>query len=445
MSFVMIFVYRLFFIPLFLLSAPFYLSRKLRRDKNISDWPQYLGLFPKLPSRSNHPQAKRIWIQAVSVGEVLAIEPLIKKLQKTPNVEVILTTTTSTGFKEAIERYSDVAYGIGLFPIDFWLCSALAWSRIQPDMIILAESELWPEHIHRASKKGVPVFLINARMSDQSYAKLKRFKPLAQYLFDKIQTAYCATQIDYKRFSDLGAKPENKIGNIKLDVDFGLPLPPSDKIAQLKTMGFRESEVSSESSFILIGASTWPGEESLLLNAQKYCLDAGISCELILVPRHVERRGEIKKLLNEQALSWSSANGDAGNTSLEQAKSQMIFFSDTTGNLAHLLKVSDLAFIGKSMPPNEGGQTPVEAAAQGIPILFGPNMSNFKTICNELLHSGAAQFITSQNDLNTQVLQLAKDTQARAKMKEAGLRWHEANKGIISEIGDAILQTLKLS
>ena len=438
----MIFFYRLFFIPLLILSAPFYLRRKLRRDKNISQWPQYFGFFPKMTRTSQDPSRKRIWIQAVSVGEVLAIEPLIKRLQESADIEIVLTTTTSTGYKEAKKRYSDCTSGIGLFPMDFWACSALAWSRIQPDAVILAESELWPEHLHQASKKGVPVFLINARLSDRSFARLKRFDALARFFIDKIQTIYCATQVDYERFSALGARPENTIGNIKLDVDFGPALSSSDKGAGLKALGFELSSSTSETVFTLIGASTWPGEESLLLKAQKYCLGAGLTCQLILVPRHVERRGEIEKLLEKQAFPWSSANGNSGNASLNVEGPQAIFFSDTTGNLVHLLKLADLAFIGKSMPPNEGGQTPIEAAALGVPTLFGPNMSNFKTISHELIETGSARCIRSQSELNEQVLRLAKDAEARTQMKEAGLAWHEAHRGIISEIGDTILQTL---
>lgn len=439
----MIFFYRLFFVPLFILSAPFYLRRKLRRDRQIGNWLQYLGCFPKLPKRDVRPQVKRIWIQAVSVGEILAIEPLIKQLCASANIEIVLTTTTSTGYKEARDRYANSTLGIGLFPIDFWSCSALAWSRIQPDAVILAESELWPEHLHQASNKGVPVFLINARLSDRSFARLKRFNLLAQFLINKIQSIYCATQIDHKRFSALGANPEPKIGNIKLDVDFGPPLSPSDKVAKLSTMGFKHNEASSDTPFILIGASTWPGEESLLIRAQKYCIDAGVPCQLILVPRHVERRNEITKLLNEQSLPWSSASGDSGNPSPSNTDSKSIFLSDTTGHLANLLKVADLAFIGKSMPQNTGGQTPIEAAAQGIPIIFGPNMSNFQNISDELIQLGAAQLIARESDFNDQVLTLARDTQATAKMKEAGIHWHQSHKGIIAYIGDDILKKIK--
>ena len=122
--------------------------------------------------------------------------------------------------------------------------------------------------------------------------------------------------------------------------------------------------------------------------------------------------------------------------------SQAIYLSDTTGQLIHLLKLAALAFIGKSVPPNVGGQTPIEAAAQGIPVLLGTNMSNFKTITEELIEAGAARCVTSQNELNEQVLQLAIDSQARSQMKVAGLAWHGANKGIITKIGNAILQTL---
>ena len=438
----MIFFYRLFFIPLFLLSAPFYLCRKLRRDKNIRQWPQYLGFLPKLSGSDTGGTKKRIWIQAVSVGEVLAIGPLIKQVQQSVDVEIILTTTTSTGYKEAKKRYSDSTSGIGLFPMDFWPCSALAWSRIKPDVAILAESELWPEHLHRASKKGVPVFLINARLSDRSYSRLKRFNGLARFFINKIQAIYCASKIDYERFSDLGAQPKSTIGNIKLDLNFGPALSSSEKVSRLKQMGFEYSDSESDRPLTLIGASTWPGEETLLLKAQKYCIDSGIPCQLIIVPRHVERRGEIQRLLNKQTLPWTSASGDFGNrTSMYEGKND-IYLSDTTGHLIHSLKLADLAFIGKSMPPNEGGQTPIEAAAQGIPILLGPNMSNFKTITEELIESGAARCITSQSELNEQVLQLAKDSQARIEMKTSGLAWYEANKGIISEIGDSILQTL---
>ena len=309
-------------------------------------------------------------------------------------------------------------------------------------MAILAESELWPEHLHQASKKGVPVFLINARLSNRSYSRLKRFNGLARFFIDKIHAIYCATKIDYERFSDLGAQPKNTIGNIKLDVEFGSALSLSEKASQLKKLGFSNSDSASDRPFTLIGASTWPGEETLLLKAQQHCLNSGVPCQLIIVPRHVERRGEIQKLLNEQKLPWASASGNFGNRTSMDEGSQAIYLSDTTGQLIHSLKLADLAFIGKSMPPNVGGQTPIEAAAQGIPILLGPNMSNFKTITEELIESGAARCVTSQSELNEQVLQLAKDSQARTQMKAAGLAWHEANKGIISEIGDAILQTL---
>ena len=240
----------------------------------------------------------------------------------------------------------------------------------------------------------------------------------------------------------MGALPKNTIGNIKLDVEFGSTPSLEEKTSRLKKLGFEDLEGASVYPLTLIGASTWPGEEALLLKAQKYCIDSGLPCQLIIVPRHVERRGEIQRLLNKQSLPWASASGNFGNrTSIDEA-SQAIYLSDTTGQLIHSLNLADLAFIGKSMSPNMGGQTPIEAAAQGIPILLGPNMSNFKTISEELIESGAARCVTSQSELNEQVLQLAKDSQARTQMHAAGLAWHEANKGIISEIGDVILQTL---
>ena len=301
----MILFYRLLLVPLLFLSAPYYLYRKVRRGDWQLAWQQRFGLFPKLSKTTK----KRIWIQAVSVGEILAIESILKQLKNMNNLEVVLTTTTVTGYKEAHKRYQDSLLSLGLFPLDLWPCSASAWSRIQPDAILLVEGELWPEHLHQASRRKVPVFLINARLSDQSYRRLKYFGPLARYQIKKIDTIYCATQLDFNRFTQLAAKPEKKIGNIKLDVHFDSPVSPEEKRRSLIEMGFEISQSEETPPFILVGASTWDSEEHYLLEAQRTCLAAGINCHLILVPRHTERRTSLLRSLAAQELAWSSASG----------------------------------------------------------------------------------------------------------------------------------------
>ena len=441
----MIYFYRLLALPLMLITSPYFIGRKLRREGILVDWKQRFGFLPNLPNKNqthlnNTKSKKRIWIQAVSVGEILAIETLIDQLMSTENIDVILTTTTSTGYKTAKERYSKKIKLVALFPIDFWIFSKIAWSRIDPDCIILAESELWPEHLTQANKNNTPVFMINARLSNLSFKRLKAFKPFAHFLFSKVKTIYSATQIDYDRFLALGIKADSAIGNIKLDVPFPPPLSTEEKFEHQNLL-FSNTKKSEGKKFILIGASTWPGEEALLLSAQKICIQSGIDCRLIIVPRHVERKASIIKLLKEQNLKWALASG-AKEDSMNQ-NDISIFLSDKTGNLSKLVRLADLAFIGKSMPPNKGGQTPIEAVAQGVPIITGPNTSNFDSIIHELKNASAGIQIQNSNLLSQKVLELAQDTKKRSNLAQSGIDWHKSNKGISNLISEAIIASLK--
>ncbi len=441
----MIYFYRLIALPLMLLASPYFIGRKLRRDGLLEDWKQRFGFLPKLPKKNQTSLdktkgKKRIWIQAVSIGEILAIETLIDQLMETEQVEIILTTTTSTGYQAAKERYDKKIKLVGLFPIDFWIFSKIAWSRLQPDCILLAESELWPEHLAQASKNKTPVFIINARLSNSSFKRLKAFKPFAHFLFSNVKTIYSATQIDFDRFIALGVKPDSIIGNIKLDVPFPYPLSEEEKHECINKL-FLITEKVKEKEFILIGASTWPGEEALLLSAQKACIKAGIDCRLIIVPRHVERKASIIKLLKEQKLKWILAS-DIELAALEKHNAA-IFLSDKTGNLSKLIRLADLAFIGKSMPPNRGGQTPIEAVAQGVPIITGPNMSNFANIIDDLKSVSAGIQIPDSNLFSEKIIELAQDPKKRKDLAQSGIEWHKSKKGISNYISKAIIASLE--
>ena len=176
--------------------------------------------------------------------------------------------------------------------------------------------------------------------------------------------------------------------------------------------------------FILLGSSTWAGEEIALLDAQRAVIAAGIDCRLLLVPRHVERAPELLQLLKAQDLPWyqrSTGGVVPGNLGIHLA--------DTTGELAYLSQTADLAFIGKSLAPNEGGQTPIEAAGLGVPVLMGSNMNNFKDVAKSLIRAGAALTVEHADELRSEVLKLAKDQSSRVNMQQAGLEWHKRNRG----------------
>lgn len=427
----MIFFYRIIFIPLLLLALPYYGLRMLRRGGYGRGFAQRFGFFPRLPSVAAGKQ--RIWLQAVSVGEVLAIGPLIDALQKNHDVEIILTTTTSTGFAEARKRYSENALAIGIFPLDFWPCSALAWHRIQPDAVILTESELWPEHLYRAKRREVPAFLVNARVSDKSFGRYRKILPLADWLLGQLVHIYAASQHDQERLLQLGASPERTVatGSIKLDVDLGPGLEADERSTLREALGFTTD--GEDGCFVLVGASTWPGEEVALLTTQRDLIEAGIDCRLLLVPRHAERAQEIVRLLEGQELPWHQrSTGEA------PAEGLRIHLADTTGELTSLLQGADLAFVGKSLAPNRGGQTPIEAAGMGVPVLMGPEMKNFKAVVAALLRNGAACTVKDTADLSAQSLELAKDLEALSTMGAAGKAWHERNRGSSQRIAESI-------
>jgi len=158
----MLWLYRIIFLPALVLSAPVYLRRMRRRGGYGGNFTQRFGAHDGLPAK--RPGVKRVWLQAVSVGEMLAIAPMLEALAKEGGTEVYLTTTTSTGYRLAKERYTGLTIGIGYFPLDWWLFSRRAWRHIAPDLVILTEGERWPELIHQATKRHVPVLGINARL-----------------------------------------------------------------------------------------------------------------------------------------------------------------------------------------------------------------------------------------------------------------------------------------
>lgn len=415
----MLWLYRLAFLPVLLVAAPYYLLRMRKRGGYAAHFGHRFGGHPTLPPR--RPGAPRIWVQAVSVGEMLAIGPILKALHA-DGVEIYLTTTTSTGFELARKNYGAVTMGIGYFPIDFWLCSARAWQRIAPDVAIVVEGERWPEHLSQAQRRGVPVLCINARLSDRSFARMQAFRPAVRLMTEGITRLLpCAAQ-DEARFAELGVPRERMAvtGNIKLDVQI-IPLTDAEKTQLRHELGLPDLPV-------VLGSSTWPGEEAALFAAWKQAYAAGLRCALLLVPRHAERRGEIERLLEQEGQgaryhfrSRGAASGDVD-----------VAVGDTTGELRKFTQLADVVFVGKSLPPHTEGQTPVEAAALGKPILLGPGMSNFRAIVSDLKARGAVREVGTPAALVDGVAELLRDAAQRSTLSSAAAQWQRDNGGAVA-------------
>jgi len=424
----MIWFYRLLFLPLLILSLPYYGWRMFRRGGYRHDFHHRFGLIDR--PRPKQAGVARVWIQAVSVGELKAIAPLIEGLNNSGRVEIVLTTTTSTGYQLAGQLYAGEVLKLGIFPLDFFPFSRSAWRRLNPDMAILMESELWPEHMRQARQRGVPVMLVNARMSDRSFRRYQRMPFLACWLLRQPSQILAGSELDAERLLQLGAMREKVLatGNLKFDVTLDTVLSARERGVLKEELGL-ESRIKETRSplrppLILLGSSTWPGEEALLLELLETALQEGINLRLLVVPRHAERRGEIRALLEKQPRSWHMRSEGTS-----PARPVRIYVADTTGELAFLSQVADIAFIGKSMPPNRGGQTPIEAASLGLPIVYGPDMSNFRQACQTLEEVGAAVRVKATDTFSEVLLELLRDGPRRAAMSAAGQAWHRANQG----------------
>lgn len=417
----MIWFYRIIFIPLLILASPYYIWRMLRRGGYSEGFIHRFGLFPALPSKALG--RRRIWIQAVSVGEIEAIGPLLQQLKAKGQTEVVLTTTTSTGYRIAQDKYKDLCIGIGFFPLDFWPFSRIAWSRIAPDKIILAEGELWPEHLHQAKNHSVPAYLINARLSDKSFARHQKFKSITKNLLEQFSWIGAGSEEDARRLKTICDR-ENQIevtGNLKFDVSADGPLSASDKDKLRSELGFG----NLAETMVLLGSSTWEGEEAVLLKALKNLRDTGVDARLLLVPRHAERRDTVLKLLESSGLNYHQRSVKG----TQAPEGTIVHLGDTTGELRQLTRAADLAFTGKSLPPHDGGQTPIECAAAGVPVIYGPHMTNFKSICQGLEKNGAAIKCADAEEVLKEILSLARDRNSLTKKSAAGVAWHKSNQG----------------
>jgi 3-deoxy-D-manno-octulosonic-acid transferase len=422
----MIWLYRVLFVPVLLLLAPYYAARMRRRGGYGQNFSDRFGAHLVPPRRVGR---KRVWLQAVSVGEMLAIAPLLEGLAG-DGIEVYLTTTTSTGYRLARERYSALVAGIGYFPLDWWPFAARAWRRIQPDLVILTEGERWPEHLHQALERQVQVLCVNARLSDRGYARLRRLGPLMKLVFEGVTRVLPGSRLDESRFLELGVAPERLIftGNLKLDVT--IPRLSVEEAAQLRR------ELGLEQRWLVLGSSTWPGEEEALLMAWRRLRAQGIDAGLLLVPRHAERREAIERLLAEAGVTGHFRSRGPAAAKVEVA------VADTTGELRRLTQLADVVVVGKSFPPHTEGQTPVEAAALEKPILFGPGMANFRAIADDLLARGAARRVTAAAELSDELFALLSDAGKREALARAAAVWRRENAGATARTLAVIRQEL---
>lgn len=420
-----IWIYRLLFLPALLVIAPLVLWKHRRREGNWKGLAERLGSLPPLAAPSKG--KRRIWLQAASVGEILAIAPVVERLARREDVELVVTATTQTGLDQARKKYGEVARLVACFPIDFWPSMSRAWDRLSPDLMVLMEGERWPEHLHQAVRRKVPVVTINARLSDRSFRRLRRLGGWSRPFVKGLTQVLSVSQQDGDRFRELGVPADaiSVTGNLKLDTALE-ELTDADRQQLRSELGFGPNDS------VLVGASTWPGEEDRLTAAWEELRSTFPGLRLLLVPRHVERADEIEASLRETGQpihrrSRGSAAEEVG-----------ICLADTTGELSRLLQIGTVVVIGRSLAPHHEGQTPVEAAGLGLPTVFGRGMTNFRAIAADLVSVGAAFQLSAPDDLTSVLTDLLGDSAKREIMSAAGRAWQAGNRGAAERVVDRL-------
>ncbi|MDR2735892.1 MAG: hypothetical protein LBB20_03640 [Puniceicoccales bacterium] len=389
---------------------PKYLLKIWKRGGYAKDFIYRFGIFGRLPEKTK----RRLWIQAVSVGEVNSIDGLLKLLLK--KYEVVITTTTSTAYDLVRKKYSNLALFCGLFPLDFYPCSRRAWANIDPDAVLMVDGEAWPEHMQQAKIRNVPLFFINTRISEKSLGRYRKFPKIAKFIFS-LPTHIIAISDEYASiFSEFGAKNVVVSGNMKFDLSVQ-SLSKDDRVSLLEELGLAGERL------IILGSSTWPGEEKMLIYSILEMKSRGHKVALLLVPRHAERRREIIGLLEKSGLVWHQRSLGAARHPVE------VCLVDTTGELATLTQLADIAFIGKSLGDNVGGQSPIDVAAFGLPMVYGNHMDNFSELCSSLEKEKASIRVSDFDDASREIINLVEDEARRKELSNRLRSWHKRNCG----------------
>ncbi|MBE0585875.1 MAG: hypothetical protein IH612_19200 [Desulfofustis sp.] len=333
-----------------------------------------------------------IWIHALSVGEVTSALPLIRALRaELPNHTLVFSATTASGLDLAAARVSPFVDNVIAFPLDILPVVRHFIKRIAPDLFILIETDFWPNLICELSTAGVPMVLVNGRISARSMRSYRRFAPLFRPLFNRFELLSMQTAAAAALMRQLGIPPHKvrTLGNLKCAV----PDPAQAAVSQQPP---RLPGRTPEQLLILCG-STHPGEEELLLSSFKP-LASRYPLHLALAPRRIERSGELLRLAAHIGLSAALLTERSADTT-------SVTIIDTIGDLAVLYGLADIAFIGGSLVP-EGGHNPIEAARVGCPILFGPHMEDFAEISAELLACRAAYQVHDQETVRATIEKL---------------------------------------
>jgi 3-deoxy-D-manno-octulosonic-acid transferase len=391
-------LYSLLLLLALIISTPWWLLEMLRHGKYRTGWRERWGTVPERLLNDHSPET--IWIHAVSVGEVLATSRVVEELQANlPAWRIVVSTTTDTGQKLARERFG--ANNVFYVQLDLPFAVRAYLQALRPKLLVLVESEFWPNLLRWARRSGAAVAVVNARVSDRSLPGYLRFRGLLRHVLQNVDVFLAQSEEDARRLVQIGAE-EDRVhvsGNLK----FEAKPPLKSEVAMQLAAALKRDEIGP----VLVAGSTLEGEEAMLLDAFNQVLASYPRALLVLAPRHPQRFDPVASLLAASGVGYVRRSQWDGQAPI----SGRIFLLDSIGELSSLYEFADLAFIGGTLAPR-GGHNVVEAAQFGAPILVGPHTSNFRDVI-DIFRKGDALRVVTPESLTPTVLRLMKNPEER--------------------------------
>jgi 3-deoxy-D-manno-octulosonic-acid transferase len=409
-----------------LLSSPWLLYKSLTTGKYRR------GLWRKFTGRAflRSGSAPCVWFHGVSVGEIHLLRQLVACFRRRhPEWQCVISTTTDTGYEEACKRFADLP--VFYWPLDFSWAVRRALSRVRPNLIVLAEGELWPNFLLAAKTAGVPLAVVNGRMSPRSTGCYQRLRWLVRPLFARLDLIAAQTEEYAANYHALGAR-DNRVhvtGSIKFDgVESNRANPRTQELRRLLNIG--------PDDLVWIAGSTQAPEEEIALAIYGRLKKDHPRLRLILVPRQRERFDEVAALLSRSGEPFIRRS-ELPSCPLTP-DSRPLILVDTIGELGALWGLADVAFVGGSLDGKRGGQNMIEPAAYGAAVVFGPHVWNFKDIAARLTESRAAMQVRDGAELERVVAQLLNDAAERARLEDAARRFVVAQQGATERTVDLL-------
>lgn len=385
-----------FYLLLMLAAFPWLLWSAIRKGKYREGYAEkFFGLVPRRNS-----DKKCIWLHAVSVGEVNLLAPLLRTIaSKEPDWECVISTTTRAGMELAKKKYA--GHTVFYCPLDFTWAVKAAVRRIRPDLLVLAELELWPNLVWAAKRHGARIAVINGRLSQRSFEGYRRIRWFASRMLSQIDVLAVQDETYAERFRALGARPEavHVTGSMKYDgAQTDRDNPATRRLAELA--GIEPGDV------VFLAGSTQEPEESIALNVFRRLSPQWAQLRLIIVPRHPERFDAVARMLDASGVPWqrrSKLGAGSRERGVDTPNSLLpapcsVLLVDVVGELGAWWGTAQIAFVGGSLG-NRGGQNMIEPAAYGAAVSFGPNTRNFRDIVAALLERDAAVVVADEEQL----------------------------------------------